>query len=200
MVLGVHIMVLFRGLLGEATWCFARVTEHGGPIGRADVRNGAEGIGPLAGDRVDAMYGFANSPAVAHFATSRPREPGQRFGLQILGSKGRIDLGTGWLPPARLLADPAWSGATGPGWVEITSAGVGKAETLTANDLIEANRRIVADLIRAVEADAQPRASVYDGRAAVEMVLACYASRSRGGPVTIPLADRARHPLETLDG
>jgi predicted dehydrogenase len=200
MVLGVHIMDLFRGLLGEAAWCFARVTERGRPIGRADVRDGAEGIGPLAGDRVDAMYGFAGSPAVAHFATSRPREPGRRFGLQILGSKGRIDLGTGWLPPARILADPAWSGATGPDWTEITSAGVGKAETLAANDLTAANRRIVADLIRAVETDSQPLASARDGRAAVEMVLACYASQARGGPVTLPLADRARHPLEALAG
>src|SRR4051794_7818244 len=145
MVLGVHIMDLFRGLLGEAAWCFARVTERGRPIGRADVRDGAEGIGPLAGDRVDAMYGFDGSPVVAHFATSRPREPGRRFGLQILGSKGRIDLGTGWLPPARLLADPAWAGSRGADWVEITGAGPGKVETPASNDLAEANRRIVAD-------------------------------------------------------
>jgi predicted dehydrogenase len=198
MVLGSHIMDLFRGLLGEAAWCFARVTERGRPIGRAEVRAGAEGIGPLAGDRVDAMYGFAGSPAVAHFATSRPGEPGRRFGLQILGSKGRIELGTGWLPPAHLLVDPTWSGASGAKWAEITGSGVGKPETIASNDLVEANRRIVADLIRAVETDTQPRAGVYDGRAAVEMILACYASQARGGPVTLPLADRARHPLETL--
>ncbi|AMV36055.1 Gfo/Idh/MocA family protein [Planctomyces sp. SH-PL62] len=195
MVLGVHIMDLFRGLLGESAWCFARVTEAGRPIGPADVRDGAEGIGPLAGDRADAMYGFVGKPAVAHFATARPREPGQRFGVQILGSKGRIDLGTGWAPHARLLADPAWSGAWAPGWVEITGGDVGNPD---ATDLIPTNRRIVADLIRAVETDSQPLANVYDGRAAVEMVLACYASQARGGPVTFPLADRARHPLETL--
>jgi predicted dehydrogenase len=192
-------MDLFRGLLGEAAWCFARVTERGRPIGRADVRDGAEGIGPLAGDRVDAMYGFDGSPAVAHFATSRPREPGRRFGLQILGSKGRIDLGTGWLPPARLLADPAWTGARGADWTEITGAGSEKAETPSANDLTAANRRIVADLIHAVETHTQPRASVYDGRATIEMVLACYASQAKGGPAALPLADRSRHPLDTLD-
>jgi predicted dehydrogenase len=200
MVLGVHVMDLFRGLLGESSWCFARVTERGRPVTRGDVRQGAEGIGPLAGDRVDAMYGFSGSPAVAHFATTRPKEPGSRFGIQILGSKGRIEMGTGWIPPAFLLADPSWSGASGDAkWAEIASDGVGKAETLGRNDLVEANRRIVADLIRAVEADTQPKSSVYDGRAAIEMVLSCYASHVRGGPVSLPLSDRARHPLESWD-
>lgn len=198
MVLGVHIMDLFRGLLGEAAWCFARVTERGRPIGAGDVREGAEGIGPLAGDRVDAMYGFVKSPVVAHFATSRPKEPGRRFGLEILGSQGRIALGTGWRPPAFLLADPAWSGISGTKWAEITSAGIGKDETIAANDLVAANRHIVADLIRAIETDAQPKASVYDGRAAIEMVLACYASQVSGRPVALPLAERSRHPLEGL--
>jgi predicted dehydrogenase len=198
MVLGSHVMDLFRGFLGETSWCFARVTERGRPITPADVRVGAEGIGPLAGDRVDAMYGFSRASAVAHFATSRPKEPGRRFGIQIMGSKGRIEMGTGWLPPAYLLLDPTWTGAAGAKWVAITSAGVGKTETLATNDLTAANRLIVADLIQAVETDTQPRASVYDARASVEMILACYASQAAGGPVTFPLAKRDRHPLETL--
>jgi predicted dehydrogenase len=199
MVLGSHIMDLFRGLLGEPAWCFARVSEGGKPIGRRQVRAGAEGIGPLAGDRVDAIYGFADRSAVAHFATARPREPGRRYGLQILGSRGRIELGTGWRPPAFLLQDPSWSGASGESeWREITSAGVGKPETLAENSLGAANRVIVSDLVRSVETDTQPRASVYDGRAAIEMILACYAAHARGGLIDLPLIERSRHPLEAL--
>src|SRR5437762_3848142 len=113
MVLGAHIMDLFRGLMGEAAWCFARVSEGGRPIGRGQVRQGAEGLGPLAGDRIDAIYGFADRSAVAHFATARPKEPGRRFGIQVLGSRGRIELGTGGRPEAFLLADPTWRGASG---------------------------------------------------------------------------------------
>jgi hypothetical protein len=30
------------------------------------------------------------------------------------------------------------------------------------------------------------------------MILACYASHARRGLVTLPLAERARHPLESL--
>ena len=200
-VLGSHIMDMIRGLQGgDAAWCFARVTEGGRPIGKAEVRQGAEGLGLLAGDRIDAVYGFKSHPAVAHFASTRPKQPGQRFGLQILGSKGRIDLAMGALPPAYLLQDPTWSGAEkGTKWVEITSAGVGKPETITTNSLHDANRQIVADLIQAVENDVQPRVNMYDGRAATEMILACYASQVHGGPVDLPLKDRSKHPLESLD-
>jgi predicted dehydrogenase len=197
MVLGSHIVDLMRGFLGDAAWCFARVTEGGKPIGRAQVREGAEGIGPLAGDRIDAMYGFRGSPAVGHFASTRPKEAGARFGLQVCGSTGCLWIAMGSRPPAFYLSDPTWLG-TEKRWVEITSGGIGKPETVPANDVVPANRAIVADLIRAVEADEQPRVNVYDGRAAVEMILACYASAARGAAVEMPLTDRARHPLEAL--
>jgi predicted dehydrogenase len=198
-VLGSHILDLFRGLLGDASWCFARVTERGRPVGPAEVRQGAEGLGLLAGDRIDAMFGFVNSPVVAHFATTRPREPGRRFGLQVLGSKGRIELRTGGRPPAFLQADPTWTGqAADARWVEITSAGPGRPETVPQDSLVEGNRTIVADLIHAVEADTQPKVNAADGRAAVEMILACYAAHARAALVPLPLADRTRHPLETL--
>lgn len=200
MVLGCHLMDLARGFLGEASWCFARVSDANKPVARAEVREGAEGIGPLAGDRIDAMYGFAKTPAVAHFATSRPNPIGARFGMLIMGSKGCISLRTGWLPPTFLLADPTWTAAGNDAkWVEITSAGLGKPETMSPDSLVEANKAIVADLIRAVETDTQPRASVYDARAVIEMILACYASHARKGLVTLPLANRTRHPLETLE-
>ncbi len=202
MVLGPHVMDLIRGLLGDASWCFARVTEAGKPITRASVRPGAEGLGPLAGDRIDAVYGFKDTPVVAHFATARPQDKqgrNRRFGLRIFGSKGVIEIGTGWLPPAFLLAEPSWSEtAKGTRRVEITSAGPGKPEPLGDTGMDAANKRIVADLIHAVETDSQPKASVYDARASLEMLLACHASQVQGGPVPFPLVDREKHPLERL--
>ena len=35
-------------------------------------------IGPLAGDRVDAMFGFAKTPVVGYFASSRPKDAADR--------------------------------------------------------------------------------------------------------------------------
>lgn len=202
MVLGSHILNLILALVGKPTWCFARVTEKGQPISRASVRQGNEGLGPLAGDRIDSTYGFADSPVLAYFATSRPADKAgsnRRFGLQIHGSKGMIVLGTGTVPPAYLSQDPTWTAAGGKSpWIPITSAGVGKPETVSQGDMVAGNRRIVADLIRAIEQDSQPLANVYDARAGIEMILASYASQIQGAPVRLPLEQRERHPLLSL--
>jgi predicted dehydrogenase len=198
MVLGVHILDLCHDLLGEPAWCFARVTERNMPIGRSQVRPGAEGIGPLAGDRVDAMFGFKQSSAVAHFATARPREPGQRFGLTICGSKGCIGMATGWMSPAFHLADPTWLGVSSSKWSPIEAAMDDRARPSAESALGAGNRAIISDLIDAVESDRQPRTHVRAGRTAVEMVLACYASHASASVVTLPLAERGRHPLDRL--
>ena len=198
MVLGVHIVDLCHDLLGEPAWCFARVSQRGRAVGASEVRDGAEGIGPLAGDRVDAMFGFQGTPVVAHFATARPKEPGKRFGLTICGSKGCIWMATGWMPPAFLLADPTWIASGSAAWTPITSMGVGQPVSDGPNSLAEGNRAIVADLIHAVESDSQPRTHARASRTAIEMILACYASHGRGGMVTLPLADRDAHPLTRL--
>ena len=198
MVLGVHILDLFRDLLGEPAWCFARASTGGRPVGPADVRPGAEGIGPLAGDRIDAMFGFQGTPAMAHFATARPKEPGKRFGLTICGSKGCIAMGTGWMPPADLLRDPGWAATGASAWSPITADGPGQPGPDGPNDPTAGNRAIVADLIQAVETDTQPRTHARAGRTAIEMVLACYASHGRGGMVAWPLVDRDAHPLTRL--
>lgn len=192
MVLGVHILDLCHDLLGEPAWCFARVSEQGKPIGPNDVREGAEGIGPLAGDRIDAMFGFRDAPAVAHFATSRPKEPGKRFGLMVCGSTGCIKLGTGWMPPAYILKTPTWTADGSSTWEPIAAE---SEPTGAKNEAAEANRAIVADLIHAVETDSQPRTDARAGRTTIEMVLACYASHARGSLVTLPLAERVAHPL-----
>lgn len=195
MVLGPHLMDFFRGFLGDATWCFSRVTENGRPITRASAKEGPEGLGLIAGDRVDATYGFKNTAAVAHFATAKPTAGAtKRFALHIYGSKGVIELPTGYITAAYLLDDPTWSGAAGKKWVPISSNGLGQPETVKDPGLNAANKRIVDDLIHAVETDTQPMINIYDARANLEMILACHASALAGKPVELPLMSR-KHPL-----
>jgi predicted dehydrogenase len=191
MVLGWHIVDLMRLIAGDARWCFARVSQNGKPVTKAEVREGNEGIGPLAGDQLHATYGF-DKGVVGTFASTRAKHgANSRFGLHLFGTKGVIHLVTGGLPAVHLLEDPSWSpGRSKVQWQEITSAGVGKPETI--ND--QGNMWIAKDLIDAIEKDRQPLGGIYDARAALEMILAVYESHRLSGPVELPLKNR-EHPL-----
>ncbi len=196
MVLGTHVMDLMRFLVGDAKWCIGRVLDGGNAVTKADVRDGNEGIGPVAGDRVNAMYGFA-PPPIGYFASHRNAgKPTTRFGLRVFGSKGVLDIGMGSLPPEMFLDDPRWLGAKAK-WQTITSQGLNQSEPLIEQGLHAGNVWIVQDLIHAIEADRQPLGSIYDGRAALEMILAVYESHRLNGPVPIPLKNR-QHPLTML--
>jgi predicted dehydrogenase len=198
MVLGTHVMDLMRLLAGDPRWCHARVLQGGKSATKADVREGNEGMGPLVGDHVHAAYGF-DYGAVGTFGTHQAKHgAGSRFGLQVLGSKGVVQLTTGALPAAYFLDDPSWfPGRSKAAWQEITSAGVGKPEPLKDGGAVQANVWIVQDLIEAIEKDRQPLGGMYDGRGALEMILAVYESHRVKGPVDLPLKNR-KHPLTML--
>jgi predicted dehydrogenase len=199
MVLGTHVMDLMRLVSGDARWCFARVgvagKERVRPATKADVREGGEAMGPVAGDHIAAQYGF-DGRIVGYFNTQvEPASKGARFGLTIHGSRGVVQLTTGSLPAAYFLADPGWfPGRSRVAWQEVTSAGVGKPETLKDGGLHQGNVWVVRDLMEAIEKDRQPRGSMYDGRAALEMILAVYESHRLAAVAPLPLKNR-RHPL-----
>jgi predicted dehydrogenase len=198
MVLGTHIMDLMRLVAGDPRWCFARVTQEGRLVTKQQVREGGEGMGPSAGDRIVAQYGF-DKGIVGTVGTYRARHGvAARFGLHLYGSKGVITLTTGSLPAAYFLEDPSWSpGQSKAAWQEITSEGLGKPEPLKDGGAVQGNTWIVKDLMTAIEQDRQPLGSMYDGRAALEMILATYESHRRKGPVEFPLENR-KHPLTLL--
>jgi predicted dehydrogenase len=196
-VLGTHLMDLMRLLAGDARWCYGRVYQDGTMVGKADVKEGAEGAGPIAGNHILAMYGF-NKGATGYFGTQKSNPGNARFGLQVFGSKGIIQLTTGSLPAAYFIDDPTWfTSKSQAAWQEISSAGLGKPEPLKDGGLGQGNVWIAKDLIDAIEKDRQPLGSIYDGRAALEMILAVYESHRIKGPVEIPLKNR-RHPLTML--
>lgn len=198
MVLGTHLFDLMRFLVGDPSWCFARVTQAGQPVTKEHVRTGGEGMGPIAGDNIHASYGLPRG-AVGTFGTHRARHgAGSRFALAIHGSRGVAQLGTGSLPPVWFREDPSWMfGQSKAKWEPVSSAGLGKPETLKAPGLAPGNVWIVKDLIEAIEKDRQPLGSMYDGRAALEMILAVYESHRLGAPVSLPLKNR-EHPLTVM--
>ncbi len=195
-VLGSHVFNLMHHFGGDPLWCFAHVQAQGKPIGREDVRPGNEGIGPLAGDSLSAMYGMSGGGA-GYFG-SRKSAGGGRFGLQIYGSKGVVEILTGHLPDAYFLPDPTWSpGRSGAKWLPISSAGVGVDEPLKDGGLAAGNILAVKDLVSAIENDRQPECNMYEGRTTIEMISAVFESHRTGAMVKIPLQTRT-NPLERL--
>ncbi len=195
-VLGSHVMNLIHYLGGEPEWCFAQaLTEHN-PVTKRDVKPGSEGIGPLAGDQIRAMYGLPDG-ITAHFDSHR-NAAGGRFGIQIFGSKGIIEILTGYLPAVHVLQDPAWSpGRSKKNWTPVSSIGIGKPEPLGANGLHAGNIAACKDLIAAIEEDRLPECNYYEARTTVEMISGIFESHRRGQPTKFPLSNR-KNPLELL--
>jgi predicted dehydrogenase len=198
MVLGTHIMDLMRLFAGDPQSCFARVRDNGKPVTKSEVRDGAEGIGPLAGDEIHAMYRFGGT-TMGYFSTQRARHgASKRFGLQIFGTKGIFTMTTGALPAIWFVEDPSWQpGRSKARWKQISSAGIDKPEPLSDPGHRFGNRLVALDLIWAIETNTQPQGSMYDGRAALEMILAVYESHRLNGPIGLPLKSRV-HPLSML--
>ncbi len=197
-VLGSHIFNLMHHIGGEPNWCFATVQQTGHAVTKDDVKPGNEGIGALAGDQLAAMYGFDNG-VTGYFASRKAAGQGEaRFGLQIYGSRGILEIMFGPLPAVWYLDDPNWSpGRSKATWQPVSSQGIGKPEPLANAIVAGGNTLVVDDLLQAIAEDRQPECNIYEGRVTIEMIAGVFESHRQQRPVKIPLENR-RNPLEML--
>ncbi len=197
MVLGTHCMYMMRFIAGDAQWCFARVTQNGKDITADDRRAATEPLGPVAGDTIHATFAFANG-VQGHFASQKNKEKGGgRFAMTIFGTKGVVTFPLSADPPIQYLADPQWyPGKPDTSWQPIPGA-PSNSDPSGLKGGEASNKRIVEDLLKAVESNGQSMVSGYEGRAALEMILSIYASHLAGARLALPLKDR-KHPLGTL--
>ena len=197
-VLGCHVFDMMRFLVGDPTHCFGRMLQGGNPVTRKDIRPGNEGLGPMGGDRVDAMLQFPKG--ICGYFSSQQRADGKpsRFGLMVYGSKGVIEIENGFMKSVKLLPDSSWSpGRSKQAWVPVSSQGISKPETAKP-DPYNGNTLIVNNLIESIEQDKQPTESMYDGRWTIEMIMGLFESHRLGSSVELPLKNRKQHPLEQL--
>ncbi len=197
-VLGTHLLDLVLALGYTPQWCFASVLTKGLPLSREHVVVGNEGLGPLAGDAVRAMYGLEQG-MTATFQSSRHAEgKPSRYGLKICGSKGIIEILEGAMPDVWILQDPSWSpGRSGQAWQRVSSTGIGQPEPLTDPLYQERHRLAIHELLKAIETRQQPRGNMYEARQVIEMIAAVFESQRIGGPVSFPLTTRV-NPLTLL--
>jgi predicted dehydrogenase len=197
-VLGTHMLDLVRFLGGQPQWCFASLTERGKPVAKSDIKEGVEGLGPLAGDHVQATYGFKDE-AMGYFASRRGMGKGDaRFALQVFGTDGVIDIASGYMGPVRFLPDPTWCpGRSKAKWLNLSSAGIDQPEPIKKGGNLEGNRIAVVDLLAAIKENRQPLCSMYDARGTLEMIHAIFDSHRQRQAVSLPLKNR-QHALTML--
>jgi len=197
-VLGTHILDLTRCFGGEAVACSATLLQDHRPATPADVRPGDEGVGPVAGNELHARFEMSNG-VPAFFDSIRDRvDPDANFGLQLVGTKGLIQLRIDAEPLAHLVpGNPFLPTAEARPWIPITSGGIGAQEPVAdMKAQVEQHHYAARDLLAAIEENRPTLSSDLDGRAIVDMIHAALASHVHDGErITLPLKNR-RHAFE----
>ena len=199
-VLGAHVMNMIHFFGGKPVACSATVLQDGRPVTRADVQDGAEGTGPLAGNGVHARFEMERGIPAFFESVQKAGVKSAGFGLQLIGTGGIIDLRCDSEPVAHILPGNPFQPAAEPhAWTPISTAGIGKAEPIeNLSRLISSHVVAGRDLIAAIREDRTPLCSANDGRIIVEMISAVFESHRLGGQrVTFPLKSR-QSPLSLL--
>lgn len=193
-VLGSHVLNLAVYFAGDPVACSATVLKGGKPVVKEDVHDGKEGIGPAAGDEVHARYETTSGVPVFFDSIANAGTKDGGFGIQLVGTKGIIDLRIDVEPLAHLMEGaPTVMSKEARTWTLISTGGVGVPEPIkelgkkvgghiaAAEDLIESMR----------DSSRQPLCSAAEGAMTVAMISAVMASHVRGGArVAMPLAEK----------
>jgi predicted dehydrogenase len=190
MVLGYHNLDLMCLFAGQPQWTFAQVMQGGSDAAKGDARRATEPIGPIAGDCVAAMFGFADQ-VHGYFQSHQNSEPdGDRFSLEVHCAKGII--------AARSLTDVVWlqgssfNPAKAHSWQPVR---VPEWDALT-DKYHWCHQQLILDLLSAAEHDREPLTGIHHTRWAQEMIQSVYVSHLSQSRVALPLsADQRSHPL-----
>ena len=185
-VLGTHLFNMMRFFVGNVKWMQAHVTENGKEVTIDDARDATEPVGLIAGDCVNSYFAFESG--VSGLFDSRKNEvSGDYYGMEIIGSEGRLSMRGGGGDNLVIYPHPCWSPADNSQ----------KWETVQVDDtpFSSSNNLAVIDLIDAIENDRKPISAAEDAVAALEMILGAYESQLTGKRVSFPIANR-EHPLK----
>ena len=199
-VLGSHILNLLPVFAGQPVACTATLLQDGRPVTREDIREGAEGLGPLGGNALHARWEMAGGVPAFFDSRENAGVAAANFGLQLIGTKGLIDLRIDTHPIAHLVpGNPFMPAKDARPWIPISSAGPGEPEPVeNCATLVGSHRLAARDLLAAIRENRAPLCGIRDARLTVEMILAAFEShRLQGQRVPFPLAVRD-NPLARL--
>ena len=199
-VLGSHVFNLAERFAGKPVACSAVLLADGRPVTRDDVRDGAEGVGPVAGNELHARFEMERGSPLFFESIQKAGNRAVSFGLQLVGTQGIIDFRFDKDPFAHLLpGSPFGPNPVPRAWTPISTAGPGKPEPIA--DIVPQFKDhlwAAQDLMAAIADNRPPVCSAASARVTVEMVSAVLEShRLEGRRVTFPLQTR-QNPLTML--
>lgn len=192
-VLGSHVMNLIHRFGGDPKSCSALMLQDGKRVTREHVKEGAEGLGPLAANELHARYEMSRGVIATFDSIANDQTRNAGFGLQLIGSGGIVNIQADRDPVAHLVpGNPFAPIPEARPWIPITTAGVGKAETNPALiQEVQHHVTAIADLVAACDEKRAPLCDSKAGATTVEMICAVFESHRQGGvAVEIPLKER----------
>ena len=175
--------------------------QDGRPITKADVKEGDEGIGALAGNEVHARFELAKGVPLFYDSVQNAGSKEAGFGLQIIGSEGIIDFRIDKEPLAHLCAGSPYNPALKEPrqWLPITTGGVNMPEPIpNLGSQVASHETAGLDLIAAIRENRAPLCDAAQASETIEMISAILEShRLNGQRVIFPLQTRV-NPLTLL--
>ena len=184
-----HLYDSIRIFGGDVDWVFAHVTTNGQDISSDDI-NHVPRSGLVAGNNAPSYFYFKNGVyAMVHSFGD--------FGVELIGTKGRIILKEGYRPLPLPHLFGIWTHDNPPGeWQPITTE---RDELIIPSHFRLAYARVVQEMIDCIEEDREHYSNGKEGRAALELIMAVYESQRTGAKVNLPLDVRV-NPLTQMTG
>ncbi len=196
-VLGSHLLNLALFFSDEATACSATIFRDGQVATPGDIVEGNEGIGPIAGNELHSRFDTKSGVPVFFDSIQNRGTKEAGFGLQLIGTKGVIDLRADREPLAHIrLGSPFLPSSEASPWLPVTSGGIFQPEPVeNIKSWVGGHFAAIDDLFHAIEEERDPLCSARDGRAVLEMTMGVFESHRQGGArVDLPL-QRRTHPF-----
>ena len=184
-----HLYDSIRIFGGDVDWVFAHVTTKAQDISPDDITH-VPRSGLVAGDNAPSYFYFKNGVyAMVHSSGD--------FGVELIGTKGRILLKEGYSPRPQPHVFGIWTHDNSPGeWQPITTE---RDELIIPPHFRLAYARMVQEMIDCIEEDREHYSNGKEGRAALELIMAVYESQRTGARVKLPLDVRV-NPLKQMTG
>jgi predicted dehydrogenase len=198
-VLGTHIFDLFHAFAGKPLTCSAEIRKERKLVEKRDIQDGAEGLGPLAGDEVHSRWRMENGWTATFDSIKGHGTQEAGFGLQVIGNNGVLDIRCDREPLFYFLKGSPWNPRSkNREWSLLTSNGLGNEETKNVKATVHNHLSAIRDLVNCVELDEQPKCGLEEATGTISFVSSIFESHRLGGKqVTLPLKTRS-NPLSLL--